>query len=166
MALKRIVMHWSAGTHDVNATDRQHYHEIVDGSGLRVAGDLLPEANNSTLDGVYAAHTRKFNTGAIGLSMAAMEGAKEKPFNPGNFPIKKKQLEVFLSMVAEYCDTYDITISRENVLSHAEVQITHKVMQNGKWDITWLPGMDKPEDPIAVGDLLRDRILKVQKAIF
>ncbi|TDT74040.1 N-acetylmuramoyl-L-alanine amidase [Litoreibacter halocynthiae] len=166
MPLKKIVMHWSAGGHNANSSDKRHYHEIVEGDGDRVGGDHLPEANNSTSDGHYAAHTRAFNTGAIGLSMAAMSGAKERPFSKGKYPITPVQLDVFVEMVAEYADTYNIDITRENVLSHAEVQITHGVKQNGKWDITWLPGMAKPGHPIEVGDHLREMIRAKQVEIF
>jgi len=44
------------------------------------------------------------------------------------------------------------------VLTHAEVQPTLGVRQRGKWDITWLPGMEAPGDPIDVGDVLRAKI--------
>lgn len=166
MPLKRIIMHWSAGAHSANSSDRKHYHEIVEGDGSRVKGDLLPEANNSTADGNYAAHTRRLNTGSIGLSMASMAGAKEKPFDAGKFPITKVQLKAFVTMVAEYADTYDIAITRETVLTHAEVEPTLGVTQSGKWDITWLPGMKKPGAAIATGDRLRKMISDVRKSAF
>ncbi len=153
----RIVMHWTAGAHEANANDRKHYHEIVEVDGTRVPGDLLPEANNSTADGVYAAHTRKFNTGAIGLAMAGMAGAQERPFRKGKFPLTEPQLDAFISVVAEYAHTYDIPITRETVLSHKEVHHTHDIFQD-KWDIMWLPHMAKPGHAVEVGDHLRERI--------
>ncbi len=156
--MKRIVMHWSAGGHNATNSDKRHYHEIVEGDGDRVRGDLLPEANLSTADGIYTPHTRRFNTGAIGLAMACMSGARERPFAKGRYPMTTVQLETFVDMVAEYADTYSIDVTRENVLTHAEVQITHGVAQNGKWDITWLPHMAKPGNPIEVGDHLRELI--------
>lgn len=166
MALKRIVMHWTAGSGSANETDLKHYHEIVEADGTRVLGNLRPEANESTSDGIYAAHTRAFNTGAIGLSMAGMAGAEPRPFKTGKSPLTKEQVEVFCEMVAEYAETYGITINRENVLSHAEVPITHGIAQPGKWDITWLPGMSKPGDPIQVGDRLRDMIATTHQRNF
>lgn len=158
MPLKRIVMHWSAGGHKASELDRKHYHEIVEGDGTRVEGDKLPEANNDTSDGHYAAHTRALNTGSIGLSMAAMSGAEERPFKSGRFPITEKQLDSFCGMVAEYANTYGIDVRRDTVLTHAEVQPTLGVRQNGKWDICWLPDMSKPGDPVEVGDRLRDMV--------
>lgn len=158
MAPERIVMHWTAGGHKANSTDKRHYHEIVQGDGTRVRGKYLPEANNDTSDGRYAAHTRRFNTNAIGLSMASMAGAKESPFDAGKYPITEKQLAAFVRVVAEYADTYNIKISKRNVLTHLEVPITWGVKQPGKWDISWLPGMKKPKNPIKVGNVLRQMI--------
>lgn len=165
--MKRIIMHWTAGGHKASHLDRQHYHEIVEGDGNRVTGDLLPEANLDTSDGRYAAHTRACNTGSIGLSMAAMAGAQEHPFDHGKYPITEVQLRAFCEMVAEYADTYSIPITRQTVLTHAEVQPTLGIWQRGKWDITWLPGLSRPIDPIQAGDRLREMIsgaLRVEEA--
>lgn len=158
MPLVRIIMHWTAGGNTANNTDVKHYHEIVEGDGTRVEGNHLPEANNNTGDGVYAAHTRAFNTGSIGLSMAAMAGAIHSPFADGSAPITNTQLDAFVAMVAEYADTYKIPVTRRTILSHAEVPITHGIPQAGKWDIAWLPGMNKPGNPVDVGDRLRAMI--------
>lgn len=156
--MDRIIMHWTAGGHRATGLDRKHYHEIVEGDGTRVLGDLLPEANLNTSDGRYAAHTRACNTGSIGLSMAAMAGAQESPFRAGGYPINTKQLDAFCEMVAEYADTYGIPITRHTVLTHAEVQPTLGIWQRGKWDITWLPGLSRPIDAIEAGDRLREMI--------
>lgn len=153
--LNKIIMHWTAGSHQASAIDRKHYHEVVQGDGKRVTGDLLPEANESTRDGHYAAHTRRLNTGSVGLAMCAMRGAVERPFNAGSDPVTRNQLDVFVCMVAEYCDTYGIAVTRRTVLTHAEVQPTLGVAQRGKWDICWVPGMSKPGDPVKVGDEIR-----------
>ena len=60
---------------------------------------------------------------------------------------------------AQYMNSrYGIPITRATVLTHAEVQPTLGVRQRGKWDITWLPGMSAPGDPIDLGDVLRARI--------
>lgn len=166
MALERIIMHWTAGAHTANSTDKRHYHEIVQGDGSRVRGNYLPEANISTADGHYAAHVRKFNTGSIGISMAAMAGAKHSPFDAGNHPITKKQLAAFVKVVAEYADTYDIPITRQTILSHSEVSLIHDKPQPGKWDINWIPGMKRPGNPIKVGDKLREMIAQAHAEMF
>jgi len=158
--MKRIIMHWTAGKRSVSKTDLRHYHEIVDGFGDRHIGDHKPEANLNLRSGQYAAHTRALNTGSVGLAMAAMYGAKQRPFKKGQYPIRTKQLNEFVRMCAEYCDTYNIPVTRRTVLSHAEVQPTLGVWQRGKWDVTWLPGMTRPDDPVKVGDMLRNMIRK------
>ncbi|RCW77732.1 peptidoglycan-binding protein [Paracoccus lutimaris] len=74
------------------------------------------------------------------------------------YPITDLQIDVMATFVADLCRIYRIPVTRRTVLSHAEVQPTLGIKQNAKWDISWLPGMDKPGDPVAVGDQLRARI--------
>lgn len=156
--MKRIIMHWTGSTHKANAIDRRHYHLLIEGDGTVVPGDLAPEANESTADGQYAAHTRSLNTGSIGVALCAMHGAKERPFHAGNYPITEAQLGALADVCADLCATYRIPVDRRTVLTHAEVQPTLGVAQRGKWDVTWVPGMDAPGDPVAVGDVLRASI--------
>ncbi len=156
--LERIVMHWTASGYRVSALDREHYHEIVEGDGTRVRGDKPPEANISTADGDYAAHTLGFNRGSIGLAMSGMKGARQHPFSAGEFPITMVQLQAFSALVADYAKRYDIPITRSTVLTNAEVDSMRGVRSLMKWDITWLPGMDRPGNPIEVGDRLREMI--------
>ena len=158
--MKRIIMHWTASGDEVTGNDREHYHEIVDRQGRRVLGIHKPEANLKPKKGKYAAHTRALNTGSIGLAMDCMANAKERPFNPGTAPMTQKQLDAFLLMVAEYCDTYKIPVTRKTVLTHAEVQPTLGVWQRGKWDINWIPGWTKSVSPVAAGDALRTQVSK------
>jgi N-acetylmuramoyl-L-alanine amidase len=153
--MKRIIWHWSAGGHKATALDKKHYHFIIEGDGTVVAGDKPAEANLSTKDGDYMAHTLGANTGAIGVSVAAMAGAVERPFNAGKAPITQAQVASLVTLTRKLAQKYSIPIARDTILSHAEVQPTLGIKQRGKWDIAWLPGMDKPGDPIAVGDILR-----------
>lgn len=160
--MQRIILHWSAGGHAVSALDRQHYHYIIDGDGQIVAGHHAPEANAGPLRaGRYAAHTLNTNTGSIGVALAAMAGAVERPFDPGRAPITDAQVAALATLCAQLCAQYRIPVTRRTVLSHAEVQTTLGIVQRGKWDVTWLPGMDAPGAPVAVGDLLRERIRSV-----
>lgn len=156
--MQRIIMHWSAGTHTVSNLDREHYHFIVDGAGKVHTGKHTPEDNLRTGDGRYAAHTRGCNTGSIGVAVAAMAGAVERPFNAGKFPITPAQVTALVKLVRDLAGKYGIPITRETVLSHAEVERTLKIKQRGKIDITWLPGMLQPGDPIQVGDHIRGLI--------
>ncbi len=158
--MERIIIHWSAGTHTVSALDRQHYHYIIDDDGDVHAGDHPVSANRGPLvSGRYAAHTLNCNTGSIGVALAAMAGAVERPFSAGRYPITPAQVDALVALCADLCRTYDIPVSRRTVLTHAEVQPTLGITQRGKWDITWLPGMAGPGAPVAVGDMIRARIL-------
>ncbi len=158
----RIIWHWTAGSHTANTTDKRHYHFIIEGDGTVVAGNHLPEVNavlhNPNSSSTYAAHTRGLNTGSIGIAVAAMRGAQERPFNAGPSPITEAQVEALVKLTARLCAQYDIQVERDTVLSHAEVQPTLKVAQRNKWDITWLPGMKGVGDAVAVGDELRKAV--------
>ncbi len=156
--MKRIIIHWTAGTYNVSDVDREHYHYIIDGNGKAVDGKWRPEANLSTKDGEYAAHTRGCNTGAIGVSMACMWGAKESPFNPGKYPLKELQWDRMIQLVAYLAKLYKIPVTPETILTHAEVQGTLGIPQKGKWDITRLPFDPKTVGAKAVGDRLRRQV--------
>ena len=159
--LVRIIWHWSAGRHTPSDLDRKHYHFIIDGQGKVHQGDIAPEANLSTADGSYAAHTRGCNTGSIGIALAAMVGAVERPFRAGPEPITPAQINALVLLTRELALKYKIPVTRETILSHAEVQPTLKIAQRGKWDIAWLPGMAAPGDPVKVGDKLRATVAGV-----
>lgn len=158
--LHGVVMHWTVGGAVANGVDKQHYHFITQQDGSTVAGDHVPEDNLFIGDGDYAAHTRNANTGRIGMAMAGMVGALHRPFTPGTRPLTWGQVNAFCLFVAGLCDRYGIPVTRQTVLTHAEVQPTLGIAQNGKWDICWLPGMTQPGDPIEVGDRLRGDIIK------
>lgn len=156
--LKRIVVHWSAGTYSVSSLDREHYHFIIGGDGAIVPGQHSPEDNINTSDGDYAAHTLNCNTGSIGVAFAAMARATESPFSAGAYPINDVQLAAMVGLCARLCKQYGIPVTPQTVLSHAEVQPTLGIIQRGKWDVAWLPGMTRPADPVTVGDVLRAKI--------
>lgn len=156
--LHRVHMHWTAGAYGDIAMERKAYNVIVLEDGHALMGDHAPEANVSTSDGSYAAHTRAANSGAIGISVDAMGGAKERPFHPGKYPMTWPQIERMALEVANMCKTYDIPVSRWSTLTHAEIEPTLGIKQRWKWDITWLPDMDAPGDAIEVGDRIREMI--------
>lgn len=163
--MERIIVHWSAGTHAVSALDRQHYHYVIDGTGAVHKGDHPVSANAGPLvSGRYAAHTLNANTGSIGIALAAMVGAVERPFNAGRHPITPAQVDALARLCADLCRDYAIPVTRKTVLTHAEVQPTLGIAQRGKWDISWLPGMSAPGNPVTVGDMIRARILAVLTA--
>ncbi|WP_449044210.1 peptidoglycan recognition protein family protein [Paracoccus versutus] len=149
--ITRIHWHWTAGGHKPNAVDLRSYHALIGGDGS-VRWPVDPTSSRS--------HTLNANGGAIGLSICAMAGAQERPFVWGKAPITPAQVSALARETARLCRTYDIPVSRWSTLSHAEVQPTLGVVQRSKWDITVLPGMSAPADPITVGDRLRDLVAR------
>lgn len=156
--MKRIVAHWTAGSHKVSEIDREHYHIIWNGEGTPVRGDHPISDNVSTGDGDYAAHTRGCNTGSIGVSLACMAGALEQPFKPGAFPMTKVQWDAMIDGIAQLCTFYRIPVTLRTVLSHAEVQKTLGIQQRNKWDISRLAFDPAIKGARACGDRMRDEV--------
>jgi hypothetical protein len=153
--MQRIILHWTGGTHTPTGLSLTHYHRVIDGAGRVHPGRFPISANLRPRPGAYAAHTRNCNTGSIGVALAAMAGAVDRPFNAGKFPITPAQVSELVRLCAALAREYRIPVTRATLLSHAEVQPTLKIPQRGKWDICWLPGMDRPGDPVEVGDRIR-----------
>ncbi|MEX0306019.1 MAG: peptidoglycan-binding protein [Ruegeria sp.] len=153
--LHRIHWHWTAGAEGVIDLELNHYNFVIDHGGKPHEGvySLRAQSGYSPERGAY--HTWRANTGAIGLAVDCMAGAWERPFDPGTAPMTSAQLGALVDLSAELGMTHDIPVSRFSMLSHAEVQPTLGIRQKQKWDITWLPGMAKPGDPIEVGDRIR-----------
>jgi len=159
--MNRIVLHHSGGSYKPNATDKTHYHEIIDGDCQTVEGFHAVEDNapgRSLVSGGYAAHTLNLNSGAIGLCVACMHGAEwSKPYasNPPTSP----QMDALLKRAAYWSVFYGIPPSRVNILTHAEVQITLGVAQRQKWDFDYDPYRKiTGRDPIEIGDFIRSRV--------
>jgi len=156
-SMKRIILHWTAGAHKASDVDLAHYHILIEDDGKLVKGTPSIRDNVSTGDSNYAAHTRKLNTGSIGVSVCCMAGAIERPFKAGSHPMNKKQWDTMVQVVAELCDFYDIPVTSETVLGHGEVQGTLGVTQGGKWDpmvLPWDTGLTKKQ----VGDGFRTKV--------
>lgn len=156
--MTRIVLHWSAGAWKASALDKEHYHFIVEHDGNVVRGDHSIADNVNTADDDYAAHTRGCNTGAIGVSMAAMAGAVENPFNAGRFPLTQEQWDRAAEVVAHLAKVYMIPVDSTHVLSHAEVQPNLGIQQAGKWDVTRLPFAPSVRGADACGEKFRGQV--------
>lgn len=158
MSLVRIIFHWTGGGAKATLLDKKHYHFLYEQSLRVVRGDLPPEENISVNDHIYGAHTRALNTGSIGVAFCGMAAAQPFPLFLGSYPLTEEQLDFGLAHIGQLCKRYGIPVTRRTVLSHAEVQPTLGIKQNGKWDIRWLPGMAAIGDAVAIGDQLRARI--------
>lgn len=151
----RIIVHWTGGGHVPNAKDKAHYHILIDGAGALVRGDHSIDDNMNTGDGDYAAHTLGLNKQSIAVPLCGMLGAQESPFKPGPQPINQTQWSVLPHVLADLCRHYTIPVTRETVLSHAEVQATLGVKQKNKWDIARLPWDLSIVGARAIGDQFR-----------
>lgn len=158
--MKRIIWHWTAGTHKANSVDKKSYHYIIEGDGTVVTGNHPVSANalgKRLVSGQYAAHTFNLNSGSIGVSLAAMAEAVESPFNAGQYPITAAQVAALVELTEKLGKVYNIPVSPTTMLSHAEVEKTLGVKQKNKWDITYLPGYGK-KSPKEIGDILRKMV--------
>lgn len=153
--MQRIIVHWSAGLNKASTLDRKHYHLIIEGDGKPVRGDMSIADNESAADGTYAAHTLGCNAGSIGVPLTGMAGAVEQPFKAGSSPITMQQWSVLPSVLADLCRRYSIPVTRQAVLSHAEVQTELGMKQRNKWDIARLPFDPSLKGARATGDQLR-----------
>lgn len=149
--MKRVILHWTAGSNRVSDIDLNHYHFVIDGKGTIHKGVHSIADNENTRDGNYAAHTLHANTGSIGVALAGMFGAVEYPFDAGEYPINAKQWKVAQQVVADLCERYNIPVKSTTVLSHAEVEPTLGIKQRGKWDIARLPWKPELKGPLSVG---------------
>ena len=156
--MKRIVIHWTAGHYAASDLDKEHYHFVIDGMGKVHHGKFPVVANEAPQKGRYAAHTLNCNTGSIGVAVCAMAGAIERPFHRGDAPILQAQLAALAKLCDDLGRQYNIPVTRQTMLTHAEVQPTLGIKQRGKWDIAWLPGMTAVGDPVIVGDKIRAMI--------
>ena len=137
--MKKIIIHWSAGGYYPNAHDKNCYHFLIDKDGKIHLGTFKPEDNLICQKGRYAMHTGGGNTGAIGVSMCAMYGFKNKN-NVGDYPITPKQFESCMKLCADLCRKYKIEISADTVMTHYEFGLKHpNTTSAGKIDIIYLP---------------------------
>lgn len=137
--MKRIIIHWTAGTYFPTNYEKEHYHFLVDAKGEIHYGVFKPEANEICKAGKYAAHTGGGNTGLIGVAICAMLNYKSAK-SVGKYPITKKQFESTMNFCAQLCKKYNIQITPQTVLTHYEFgKQNPKTTSTGKIDINYLP---------------------------
>lgn len=156
--MKRIHVHWTAGAHKANSTDKRAYHILVEGDGKLVRGDRSIAANARGSGMKQASHTRNANTGAIGISLCCMRQAEERPFDPGPSPMTETQWNAGVNAVAQLARRYGIKVTPVTILTHAEVEPNLHIKQKNKWDITRLAFDSDVVGHKAVGDLMRRQV--------
>ena len=156
--LKRIIIHWTAGTGKANATDKSAYHFLIESDGTVINGNLKPEDNANCNDGKYAAHTGGGNTGSIGVSLCGMHGFKMGNPKSTKYPLTQVQWEACWAKVARLCKDYDFQVNSDTVMTHYEFGKTHPTTSSaGKVDIAFMH--IKPElKPDQIGDYIRGKV--------
>ncbi|MCD8378544.1 MAG: N-acetylmuramoyl-L-alanine amidase [Candidatus Gastranaerophilales bacterium] len=155
--MKRIIIHWTAGTGSPNSVDKQHYHYLIDSKGEIHNGDFKPEDNENCSDGKYAAHTGGGNTGSIGISLCGMYGFTSAD-NVGNYPLSKIQCEAAFKLAANLAKKYNIPVTKQTVMTHYEFGLKNpSTTSAGKIDIIYLPPYPDVEKAKA-GDFIRNKI--------
>lgn len=160
----RIHWHWTASTYAVNWDVVKHYNYVFDKDGNKYDGGTPPQQQAVYIPNKFGvSHTLNANTHAVGLSVAAMGGAEANwstgAVNQGKYPLTWEGIDAMLKETAILCKIFDIRPSQWTTLSHAEVQGTLGIKQNGKWDFQVLP--DNPTKLMtaqATGDILRKRM--------
>ena len=158
--MKRIVWHWTAGTHHPSDYEKTRYHFLIDGNGNVHDGDQPPEANyvrpGGSLKPNYVRHAGGFNSNSIGISVCAMSGAREHPPREGPYPVTAAQLDSLVKKTAELCRIYNIKPHRNTTLMHSEV-LPRFGAGIYKWDINLFDG--KMWKPTEAGDFIRSRVV-------
>lgn len=158
VSMKRIHLHWTVGKYKANSTDLKSYHILIEGDGRPVRGHGSIANNAPGASGKPVSHTKNANTGAIGVSLCSMVGAKESPFNPGPNPFTKVQWDAAVIVIAQLALRYRIGVTPVTILTHAEVEPNLLIKQDGKWDITRLPFDNSVQGFKPVGDKLRQEV--------
>ena len=153
--MNKIIIHWTAGGWFPNATDKEHYHFLIDKNGKTINGKFKVEDNENCHDGKYAAHSGGGNTGSIGVAMCGMFNFKNSK-NVGQYPLTKVQCEACFKLVAQLCKKYLINVN--NVLTHYEFGLLHpNTSSAGKIDIIYLPAYPEIKQN-EIGEFIRNKV--------
>lgn len=158
--IHRLVFHWTADNYTNVSEAIKHYNDVFDNEGNHYKGvqPIESQANYNWRLGIGVSHTKNSNTGVGGLSVMGMRGAKERPFNTGSYPLTWAGIDAMLVRASTYCELFDIPVTPWSTLMHSEVEPNLGIKQSGKWDLNWLPDMDKPSSSIVAGNILRKRL--------
>lgn len=155
--MKRIIIHWTAGTYVPSDLEKYCYHFLIDKFGKITEGHFKPENNIRCVKGYYAAHTGGGNTESIGVALCGMFGFKN-PKTQGKYPLTAKQFESAMELCAKLSIKYKIPISPNTVMTHYEFGLKHpNTSSAGKIDINFIPSYSWVEKN-DVGRFIRSKI--------
>jgi hypothetical protein len=162
----RVHWHWAASTYSVTWAVIRHYNAVFDRDGNKHDGGSPPEQQ-----AIYSpprfgvSHTFRANTHAVGLSVAAMAGAKTNwgtgVVDQGQYPLTWAAIDGMLEETVDLCREFDIKPSPWTTITHCEVQTNIGIKQKNKWDIRVLPcNPTKLLSEREGGDILRARMME------
>lgn len=156
--MKRICIHWTAGTYALSTADFTHYHYTISKEGTISGGKFRPEDNIPPLrNGKYAAHCGGGNSWCIGVALRGMAGFKNAK-SVGKYPLTEKQCESGWALVARLCHEEKIPVTQDTVYTHYEYGKKHPESDSaGKIDIIFLPHQPQLK-PDEVGDYIRGKV--------
>lgn len=160
--MKKVCLHWTAGSYAENDLDYIHYHYTVGKDGTILNGKFPESANipgpTGLQNGKYAAHCGGGNSYCIGVSLRGMAGY-QSPKSVGLYPITETQFEAGCALIAKLCRENGIAVGADTVFTHYEFGKLHPESESaGKIDITFLPF--KPELAAdQVGDYIRGKVI-------
>ena len=155
--MKRIILHWTAGTGFPTSYEKKFYHFLVDKNGKTHLGEYEPEANLDVKSGRYAAHTGGGNTGSIGVAACGMAGFVSAN-DAGKYPLTRVQLEAVFALCASLCDKYSIPVTPSSVMTHYEFGLKNPTTTSaGKVDLTYLSPFPELETR-NIGGFIRSKV--------
>lgn len=157
--MKRIIIHWTGGRLQPNATDFQHYHFLINGDGIVINGKFPVSANekckvNAKNEPLYAMHTGQGNTGSIGVAMCGMFLQGNSDLKTSTDLLTKVQCERCWKLCAELCKMYKISI--DEVYTHYSFN-QKKNIQSSKIDIVYLPPYPELK-PNEIENFIRNKV--------
>lgn len=168
--IDRIYTHWSA--HDyVRVFPAYHFCIASTPDGILIVNthDVRENMRDVSLDpqAPYAAHTRRRNSYAVGMSIMAMEGSTPQDF--GAFPMLEDAIDALCRTAARIAKFYGVPLDADHVMSHAEAALHDGYFGTGddqRWDIARLQPKAaalEPIDALTTGEELRSRMRRFQE---
>jgi hypothetical protein len=164
--IDRIYTHWSA--HDYGSVfPAYHFCVAIDEGGEIVVvntHDVRENMRDVSLapEEPYAAHTRRRNGFALGISIMAMSNATPDDFGP--YPLTGELIAGLCLVGGGLARRYGVPIDAEHVMSHAEAALRDGYFgtePQERWDIARLEANPRPLHPseaLEAGEVLRARM--------
>ena len=164
--IDNIYIHWSA--HDYHEVFPAYHFCVALGAEneiIVVNTHDVRENMRSVYDAPdepYAAHTRKRNSFALGISVMGMQGSKPEDFGP--YPLTDELIDALCQVAAKLAAHYKVPVDADHIMTHAEAAVRDGyfgTQPEQRWDIARLKPDARPlvpQDALDVGDELRARI--------